>query len=80
MSRKHGSMTDDKSPPVTDGSGPPPPRPVWVKASLAFAALVAVALVVILATGGEHGPRRHFGSPALGGAATSAAAMPATGW
>lgn len=42
-----------------------PPMPSWVKASLVIAALVAVAVVVALLTGGEHGPGRHLGSPEL---------------
>lgn len=41
-------------------SGPPPGLPRWLKVSgIVVAAAVAVALIVSLATGTEHGPGLH---------------------
>jgi hypothetical protein len=47
------------------GADTPPRMPRWVKLSgLAGAGLLAVAVVVAVASGGEHGPGRHLGAAA----------------
>lgn len=38
----------------------PPPRPLWVKVlAITAAIVVALLIVVAVASGGEHGPGRH---------------------
>lgn len=44
--------------PATDGT--PPPRPQWVRWLLvALAVAILAVLVVMLVSGGDHGPGRH---------------------
>lgn len=43
---------------MTDQS--PPPRPTWVKVSLAVVLVIAIVLIVKALAGGEHGPGRHL--------------------
>ena len=70
MSRTLDRVTDRDRTDREDQTGSPdsslaePPRmPTWVKASLVAAAVITLALLVALLTGGEHGPGRHLGSP-----------------
>ena len=42
------------------GSGSPPPRPVWVKVFGIVLALIVVAVIVMALTGGDHSPGRHL--------------------
>ena len=53
-------MTSGLSDPAGEGTNPPV-RPRWVKFFLGIAALVAIAVVVGLLVGGDHGPGRHLG-------------------
>lgn len=46
------------------GDGRYEPMPRWVKALLVVGGLVAVAVLVMLLSGGGHGPARHMGMPA----------------
>ena len=63
-------MSEPEAPKVS--SGPPPPRPGWVKA-LGIALVVVVAVVIAMAiSGGEHGPGRHL--PGGGGPGADATA------
>ena len=61
-------MTDPAPAPSTRGTVMPPDRatppgmPRWVKRSgIIVAILVLLGVVVMLVSGGEHGPWRHFG-------------------
>ena len=57
-------MTDDATP-EPDAGEPSPGIPRWVKTSAIVAlALVAVIVIVMLVSGGEHGPGRHSGGEA----------------
>jgi len=40
------------------------PRPRWVIALVAVSAVLAVLVLVLLLSGGEHGPSRHAAGPA----------------
>lgn len=52
-------MTDD-SPHAPDAPDTPQGMPRWVKTSaLVVLALVVVMVIIMLASGGEHGPGRH---------------------
>jgi len=58
------------------GDSPPPRTPRWVWVSLAVVGvLAALAVVVLLVSGGEHGPGRHtsLGATSLTGTAISTA-------
>ena len=69
-------MADRPSPPERDGSagrGPTAGPPRWVKVAGVIAlALVALVLLLLL-TGGNHGPGRHQSSPEDGGPSPSVA-------
>ncbi|WP_037733363.1 hypothetical protein [Streptomyces megasporus] len=55
----------DDSPGTGAGHAPDPGIPRWVKISgITAAALVALAVLVMLLSGGEHGPGRHLPSGA----------------
>jgi hypothetical protein len=47
---------------VDRGSKSKPPMPRWVKVFAAIALLAIIALLVIVISGGEHGPGRHIGA------------------
>jgi hypothetical protein len=61
-------MTKDADQPTgrdRRGEDGPPPTPRWVKyLAVVLAALIAVAVLMMLIVGGEHGPARHGGSGA----------------
>ena len=44
----------------------PPGLPRWVWVSLIAVGLLLVVLLVAMLVGGNHGPGRHMGAPALG--------------
>ena len=70
------SDTDAHATSKNDGEGAPP-APRWVKAFGIAAIVVAVMLIVMMASGhgGPHSPLRHFRSHATNGD-TSAATRP----
>lgn len=58
------------------GDPGPPPTPRWVKSlGIALLVLAVVAVLVMLVSGGQHGPGRH-GSPARPGVEISASGVP----
>jgi hypothetical protein len=69
-------MADQPSSPQRDGSadrGPTAGPPRWVRiVGIIALALVVLALIVLL-TGGNHGPGRHQSSPGHGGQLPSVA-------
>ena len=61
----------DVPPPAPDterhlGGEGPPGLPRWVLISLIVLGVLVVVLVVAMLAGGNHGPGRHMGAPALG--------------
>lgn len=48
------------------GGEGPPGLPRWVLISLIVVGVLVVVLVVAMLAGGDHGPGRHMGAPALG--------------
>jgi hypothetical protein len=69
-------MTDRPSPPERDGSadhGPTAGPPRWVKVSGIIALALIVLVLIVLLTGGNHGPGRHQSSRGHGGPLPSVA-------
>jgi hypothetical protein len=69
-------MADRPSPPERDGSadhGPTAGPPRWVKVSGIIALALIVLVLIVLLTGGNHGPGRHQSSRGHGGPLPSVA-------
>ena len=74
-------MPDQSPPPPTGsgtnprtGGGHPPRTPRWVWAALVVVGvLVALGVVLLLVSGGEHGPGRHVPTSAAPTSATAGA-------
>ena len=71
---EHSPVRHDRD--LESGPAQPPGMPRWVKVfGITVAVLLAVVLLVMLVSGGQHGPGRHMSSLGLRGlpAATGAA-------
>jgi hypothetical protein len=66
-------MADPPSPERNAGpdGGPTAGTPRWVKVSGVIALAVLLLVLIVLLTGGSHGPGRHRSSGRLGGAVES---------
>ena len=69
-------MTTDDSPRAGDDASPAPRPgiPRWVAVSATIGLVLLVLLVVLLLTGGEHGPGRHLSGLRPAGAPMSTSA------
>ena len=57
-------MSDETQPGGGAAEEQPPGAPRWVKITIAVAAVLVLAALVVALAGGEHGPGRHFGGNA----------------
>jgi hypothetical protein len=63
---EHSPARHDRD--LQSGPAQPPGMPRWVKVfGITLAVLLAVMLLAMLVSGGQHGPGRHLSSLGLGG-------------
>lgn len=62
MSEQTPDLSPEQQPEARAGRASMPRRPRWVLVAGIIAIVLTLMVVVLLLTGGEHGPGRHIGS------------------